>query len=255
MTITRFLSLALLVAQTAFGQLLTPDSARLADYQSWFDPLNPAQGLVAPDLSHPGPSTIDTPARAWSTWRPNVPPTGLPGPIVGSFDEVYCEVVFLGCTGTGWQEFGYRISGAEGVFDSNPGALGFGAFALPDIDAVDTLDFYVERTDGKRYYAFDKSRNTGPASDGYWGTLVPLASISGEFGAYVDEPFTVFAISPDLTVAEPELFVFAVRAGALVATEPVPEPSTFGLLGAATLGLGAVLLRRRHRTARLARRA
>lgn len=244
MILPRLLPAVLLTVQTAFGQLLTPGADRLADYHNWFDPLNPANGLVAPH--QPSPGSIDTPARQWSTWRPNLPPTDLSGPILGTFDEIYCEVVFLGCTGTGWGEFGYRLSGAEGAFSTDPSSLNFGAFALPDISATDTLDFYVERTDGTRYYAFEKGRNTAPAADGYWGSLTPLESVRGP-AAGNDETFAVFAFSPDLTVAEPELFVFAMRATFFVSAQPVPEPATYGMIGGAALVAGVVLRRRQRR--------
>jgi hypothetical protein len=249
MTLRRFLPVVLLTANAAFGQMHAPDATRLADYHAWFGSFDPAAGIVATSIQTPGSVDFDAPARDWTTWAPNVPPSDIPGQIVGSSPTMLCEVVFLGSTGANWSNFGYSLSGADHDLCTDLSTTPFGSYALPALATFDTLDFYVERTDGSRYYAFDKSLNSAPAADGHWGTLFPLVSVRGDLGGLAGElalPFTILAFSPDLSAPEPELFLFAVRAGFDAPADPVPEPATYGVLGAAALGLLAVLRHRRR---------
>lgn len=233
---------------TACAEMFSPPADRLADYQAWFGTFHPAAGLVAPSVQNPDAVDLDAPARDWTIWTQNVPPGDISGPIVGSSPTMLCEVVFIGASGPGWHRFGYSLSGADHDLCSDVPAQTFGGYALPALADFDTLDFFVERADGSRYYAFDKSLNSAPAADGHWGTLFPLLSVRGDLGGLAGDlalPFTVFAFSPDFSAADPELFVFAVRAGFDAPAEAVPEPATFGLLG--TGALAALALLRRHR--------
>ncbi|HLP09193.1 MAG TPA: PEP-CTERM sorting domain-containing protein [Opitutaceae bacterium] len=246
----RFLTLSFLSANVAFGQMLSPQPDRLADYHAWFDSFNPAAGIVAPSVQIPGSVDFDAPARDWSLWAQNVPPGDISGPIVGSSPTMLCEVIFLGATGTSWDRFGYSLSGADHNLCTDIAGEPFGNYALPTLANFDTLDFYIERADGSRYYAFNKSLNTAPATDGHWSTLIPLVSVRGDLDGLAGElalPFTIFAFSPDFGAADPEVFVFAVRAGFDAPADPVPEPATYGLIGAGALAALA-LVRRYRRT-------
>ncbi|MFT3831644.1 MAG: PEP-CTERM sorting domain-containing protein [Opitutaceae bacterium] len=251
MNLRRFLPFALLSANVAFGQMLSPQPDRLADYHAWFDSFNPAGGIVAPSVQIPGSVDFDGPARDWTLWSQNVPPGDISGPIVGSSPTMLCEVVFLGATGANWDRFGYSLSGTDHNLCTDIAGEPFGNYALPVLANFDTLDFYIQRADGSRYYAFDKSLNTAPAADGHWGTLFPLMSVRGDFEGLAGDyalPFTIFAFSPDFGAADPELFVFAVRAGFDAPADPVPEPATYGLIGAGAVA--ALALLRRYRSSR-----
>ncbi len=171
-------------------------------------------------------------------------------------EDLYCEVVFLGQTGSGWGSFGFHSAGNDFQLSTDAADRHFGSYALPPPLANEEMDFYIERSDGSRYYAFDKSLNSPGASpsDGYWGTLVPLSSFRGDVLGLAGDaslPFAVFAFAPEpaaVTTAEPDLFVFAVRAG-YDAPTAVPEPATYGVTAAAALLALALLRRRRRRTA------
>ncbi len=255
MTLLRLLPCLLIAATTAFGQLTSATGGRLSDYHDWFGPLDPATSLVLPGAQAPAANEIDTATRHWSSWAPNTPPSGPDSPITGTGLDLFCEIVFLGETGTGWTSFGWSAAGQDSVLSDGPGSRGFGSYLQPTLQNVEDLDLFVERSDGSRYYVFDKSRNSAGASpnDGYWGTLLPLASCRGAQVGMVDDfglPFAVFAFAPPSTNGAPELFVFAVRAGADVPVSPaVPEPSTYGLCGGVVL-VGALVLRLRRTSRR-----
>jgi hypothetical protein len=249
MTPRRLLLAALLTATTAFGQLLSPEPDRLTDYLNWFDGFNPVAGAIIPALNTPDGLQADTPHRDWSGWARNAP-VGLTGPIVGATQDLNCEVVFLGHTGSDWRAFGYRQSGIEYLLSDDLGGVPFGSYILPPLTYLETLDFYIERTDGTRYYAFDKSLNTAPAMHGFFGTVTPLTTcrpddlLCNEDSAL---PFALLAFVPEYNgTTPPEAFLFALRAG-YDSPAAVPEPATFGLAAAALLAALGIHRRRAAR--------
>lgn len=239
---------------------MTPDAALLADYHSLFDEFVPAAGLVNPAQQTPAPLQIDDSTRNWGNWHPNTPPSNLIGPIIGIADGLYCEVVFLGETGTGWGRFGFTNNGTDHLLGASAADRPFGAYALPLPTHLDRLDFFVELADPNggtlRYNAFESGANSPAASpaDCYWGVLAPFLFTPGSEAAAAGAsgiPFTVFAFVSPFTPDDqtPDLFVFAARAGYDRPAAPVPEPGTFGLTGA--LCLAVVLgLKRARATAR-----
>ncbi len=256
MTLLRPFSALLLLSSLSLpvcGQLQPASAGRPTDYHDWFAPLNPATSLVVPGAQTPAANEIDTPARRWTPWSPNTPPSGPDSPITGTGIDLFCEIVFLGETGTGWTAFGWSTAGEDTVLSASTADRLFGSYTQPTLSNVEDLDLFVERSDGSRYYVFDKTRNSPGASptDGYWGTLLPLASCRDAQVGLVDAyglPFAVFAFAPSGNDLSPELFVFAIRAGADRAIGPaVPEPSTYGVCASAVL-LGVLALRRRWRT-------
>lgn len=255
MNLRCFLPITLLLASSARAQLLPAEPDRLADYLNWFAGFDPAAGAILPAQNTPDGSQADTTDRDWSGWVSNAP-VGLIGPILGSIEDLHCEVVFLGQTGNAWSSFGYRLASVDHLLCDDLGGLPFGSYHLPPLPYLETLDFYLERTDGTRYYAFNKALNTAPAADGFFGTITPLTTcrtddvFANEDGAI---PFTVLAFVPETDGTAPaEAFVFALRAGYDLPTPSVPEPATYGLAAAGLLA--ALGLRRRLRSTRPVRR-
>lgn len=216
----------------------------------------------------PSSTSMDTVNRDWSGWQPNWTP-GLVGPILGTAvtpaqpKPLNVQFAFLGETAGWWDDIGYRYNGVDYLLADGVQAVGgltrtFGDYAYFTLDAGDTLDFFItgsEKTGkdgvittggvrGGKYYMFDKSLNTpaGAINQSYFGTLMPLTSVRGpEFLGNVDGaiPFQVVAFE-DINLRsnsdrDYNDVLFAVQVGNGLPQGPVPEPSTYGLIGAAAL--------------------
>ncbi len=273
---TLVLSLPLLVATGAFAQLSPATGDRLADYQAWFDGF-----AVTSDANYTGtphPPAISTPVadltsdRKWAGWQPNWGGSALTGPLTNVDKEfnLKVEIVFLGETAGWWDDLGIRLNGVDSVLADGVQAAGatpnrhFGDWTTITLAPGATLDFFVTGSEshsqdgvittggntGGRYYALGSTPNI-PASatmQSYWGNLSPLATVRSEKDALLDIPFTVLGfedIQSQVSDRDYNDMVFAVRASLDTEQGAVPEPSTYGLLGAVLLLLLAEYRRRR----------
>lgn len=263
------ISAMLLAAASAFGALTQATGDRLTDYTNWFAP----EFDVASDANYigvPHPTTND-PApfvdanRSWSGWTQNWGP-GLIGPIVGTAEAglvTRVEFAFLGETAGWWDDIGYRLNGVDYLLADGVQAAGvsfnreFGDYAEWTLAAGDTLDFFVTGSGimsqdgvittgstGGKYYVFDKTLNT-PASatmQSYNGLLAPLTNTRAVDAdtQLSDQAFWVMGFEDIRLRANSDMdyndLLFAFRSDAVKPiADPVPEPSTYGLIGAAAL--------------------
>lgn len=273
---TLVLSLPLLVATGAFAQLSPATGDRLTDYQAWFDGFAVASDANYTTTPHP-PSTStpiagSTSDRDWTGWKTNWGSTALTGPIT-NIDPKYnlkVEVVFLGETAGWWDDLGIRLNGVDGVLADSVQAAGsspnrlFGDWANIYVAPGGTLDFFVTGTGifgsnpgltpggatGGRYYALGSTPNI-PASatmQSYWGRLGALTTVRTANEGMLDVPFTVLGfedIQSNMSDRDYNDIVFAYRASLDIPQGGVPEPSTYGLLGAVLLLLVAEYRRRK----------
>jgi hypothetical protein len=257
----------LLAAASSYGALAPATGGRLTAYTNWFAPeFNVASdanylGIPYPRSNIPNATSMDTVNRDWSGWTKNWSP-GLTGGYTGQAGgKVKIEALFLGETAGWWDDWGYRLNGVDYLLADGIQAVGgatrqFGDYTEFLLNPTDTLDFFVtgsevKKQDGQitvggsqggKYYMFDKSLNT-PASatqQSYFGFLTPLTSVRGaqflgdENGAL---PFTVTAFEDQSRNSDRDFndVMFASRVGGFIPDAPVPEPSTYGLMGAAVL--------------------
>jgi len=251
------------------------DPDRATDYANWFkgfDVASDANFKTAPFPAGgtPAPFT-EIGVRDWNGWTKNWTPGGVPlsGPLQGSPEPGFkVEFVFLGETAGWWDDIGYRYNGQDFLLADGIQAQGsltrlFGDYAEFTLDVGDTLDFFVTGSQifsedggitvgtpqGGKYYVFDQSLNSPDTAtqQSYYGTLTPLSSERGpQFlfeqdneGLYV--PYTVMGFE-DINLpsgrsdADYNDMLFAFRgSAALPRGDTVPEPSTYGLIGAAAL--------------------
>ncbi len=257
----------LLAAASAHGQLTTASGDRMTDYTAWFhDPFAVTSDAYYPGVPNPFVGTpgafTDPGVRMWSGWDANFPTSPLAvdqyaNPL-GSGLTMRVEVVFLGETAGWWDDFGYTINGADHLLADSvqtipvngPVNRSFGDFAEITLLEGQTLDLFITGTGvfgpnpgetpttgttGGKYYLFHPENNTptGSSTQSYVGSLVPLSSVRGD--GYLDA-FTIAAFEDINQESGRDNdfndFIFATR---LVVDIPVPEPSTYGLVGAAVL--------------------
>lgn len=272
----------LLATASSYGALATATGTRLTDYTNWFeDPFAVASdanylGIPYPSTNTPDGTAIDDANRDWTGWTKNWNPTGLkdtiPNPFanpLSSTKNLIVEVVFLGETAGWWDDWGYTLNGVTDVMLADSvQTIGwqknrwFGDYAFINLLPGQSLDLFVTGTgksgnlqdglpsigvNGGKYYVFNTDNNLPDLSDqqSYYGTLNPLTSARGV--DYLD-PFTIVAFE-DIKVggagrdSDYNDFIFAFRAGYDIPQGGVPEPSTYGLIGAAAL-LGLIGYRR-----------
>lgn len=258
----------LLSAATSYGQLSTAMGGQMADYNNWFSPFKVASDAYYPDEPNPTTPTplegyVNTDKAYWGGWQANWSP-GLIGPLAGTEKGLVVETLFLGETAGWWDDWGYRLNGVDYLLSDGVQSIGwqanraFGDYMYFTLYEGDTLDFFVTGSGisskdgaitvgdkGGKYYVFDKSLNlpNPDAPNSYYGILNPEISARSE--AYITVPYTVMGFedisnNPDGDFND---FLFAFRAGEDIPQGGVPEPSTYGLIGAAAL-LGLVGVRR-----------
>ena len=264
----------LLAVASSYAALSPATGARLTDYTHWFAPefkvASDADWAVTPCPVWRKPAPFSDTNRVWSGWVPNWGPTALNGPIVGVSNNAgfttQVEFAFLGETAGWWDNIGYRLNGVDHLLADGIQTVGtiktrrFGDYWETTLNAGDRLDFFVVGTEkktspngiinpvpqlGGKFFVFDQTSNI-PASatmQSYYGTIAPLTNVrevNPRTGLY-DESWTVMGFEDIQTSKRsgPDYndIVFAFRAGghALVALDPVPEPSAYGLMGAAAL--------------------
>lgn len=273
---TLLLTCLLPAATCAYAALSTPSASQLTDYQTWFSEFNVASDKTMygePSPVNSLPAAFADSNRSWSGWTPNMGPSS---PLTnGAPQTLYVEVVFLGETAGWWNDLGVRITSgggtteyllADGIQAAGAGAnTTFGDFTTIALAPGESLDFYYNGTrsyaagdgdnpnmgPGGRYYAFDTTLNSPAtvAPSSYMGTLAPLTSVRGDAG----DPFTVIGFEDINDGAgwndrDFNDLIFGFRAAFAEPQGPVPEPSTYGLIGAGAL-LALVGYRRYRRKA------
>ncbi len=187
-------------------------------------------------------------------------------PSVGK-QTLYIEVVFLGETAGWWDDFGYTKNGTDTLLadsvqtinKNGPKNRWFGDNLVLTLKPGESLDFFVTGTGvygpniepdptvgpaGGKYYVFDTDNNfpTGSDMQSYYGTLTPYDSVRDwkNIPGILADPFQVMAFE-DIRErganrdSDFNDFIFALRATYDNPQAPVPEPSTYGLIGAAAL--------------------
>lgn len=177
------------------------------------------------------------------------------------------EFAFLGETAGWWDNIGYRLNGvdtllAKGIQTVAPNTnREFGDYFEMTLAPGDTLDFFVigtetsamndiidpTPTNGGKFFVFDETANDplSASMQSYYGTLRPLANFRpvDPTKELYNQPWTVMGFE-DIQPTNPDNpgprtdyndILFAIRADFLEQQAPVPEPSTYGLMGAAAL--------------------
>lgn len=264
----------LLAAASSYGvtsdQLTSATGLRMTDYQNWFTPeFNVSSdgnyaGSPSPILGLPAPFADAN--RIWEGWAPNWVPTALGGPIVGTTTQgmvTKVEFAFLGETAGWWDNIGYRLNGvdtllAKGIQTVAPNTnREFGDYWEWTLAPGDTLDFFVIGTEtsamndiidptptrGGKFFVFDETANDplSASMQSYYGTLTPLTNARpvDPDTELSNQPWTVMGFEDIQTVFGSNIdyndIGFAYRFVATGSPGLVPEPSTYGLIGAATL--------------------
>lgn len=240
-------------------------------------------GQPSPALNLPAPGNPWNPlapngGAAWTGWTYPVfsgATPDFPGPVVNTdpLKNLFVEVVFLGET-AGWTQNSfsfvtYTPSSSGGLLTNvqtpgNPGHVNpdhvFGSNFVITLAPGQMLDFVFTTQAGSTFYLFDTQPNTptGRLALGGFGILTPNNTYRPHLitnpGSGVLAPFFVVGLE-DIhgTRVNPSLsgfgdrdandFIFAFRATFDRPQDVVPEPSTYGLIGAAAL-LGLIGYRR-----------
>ncbi len=259
----------LLAATTSYGALSPASVPQLANYTTWLGAF--AIASDGTELNQPSPILGLPPAgplgtNTWSGWQPNWS-TGLVGPIVGQAGgTTTLEAVFLGETAGWWDDWGYRLDGVDYLLADGMQAVGgatrnFGDNTTFTLNPGQTLDFFVTGSaitspdgvitvgnNGGKFYVYDKSLNTsygaqpGTTNQSYYGTLI-TDNASNNL-VYTVAGFEDINIRTGRSDADYNDVIFAFGNQTFTPFGPtVPEPSTYGLMGAAAL-LGLVGYRR-----------
>lgn len=244
----------LLAAASSYGALTNATGDQQSDYDTWF-----SKFYVESNVYYPGqPSVVtDTPAAyndstgVWSGWEANFGSTALSSTITNPFantSELYSmtiEIVFLGET-AGWLDhLGYTLNGVDYYLATNMQAVGVGNVDYGDYATItllpgESIDLFVigNGTAGGKYYVYDTSKNVPSTAtmQSYYGTLAPKDSLVDPENL---TPFYVVGFE-DIRLdkhadGDYNDVIIAFRSYYDIPQGPVPEPSTYGLIGAATL--------------------
>lgn len=178
----------------------------------------------------------------------------------------YIEIVFLGETAGWWDDLGYTKNGkdfmladsVQTINKNGPKNRSFGDNLVLELKPGESVDFFVTGSgvfgdntstfptvgsQGGKYYVFDTDLNVPTGSDmqSYFGTLDPLSTVRDETKILgVLDPFLVLGFEDIREYGagrdnDFNDFIFALRSTYNSPQGPVPEPSTYGLIGAAAL--------------------
>ena len=255
----------------ASGDLLTDYNAWFPEFKIASDSNDP--NTPSPPLAKPAPFVNDD--RTWGGWKANWGTTSLKATSTATpfwndpakeRAKKYIEVVFLGETAGWWDDFGYTKNGVDvkladsvqTINKNGPKNRWFGDNLVLELGPDESVDFFVTGSgvfgdntstfptvgsQGGKYYVYDTALNVPTGSDmqSYFGVLNPETSVRdvNKIPGVLDEFFILgfedireHGANRDSDFND---FIFALRSTYNNPQTPVPEPSTYGLIGAAAL--------------------